>query len=94
MLASASQLIRQFLSTADTANQAELNKTTTQFELLLPRRYIRQRVAEEDNIVLEQIVLRYLYENQHFEAIKPLVTCQRVAAVLDLAITLQINSLV
>lgn len=88
MLASASQLIRQLLGTADTANQVELNKTTSQFELLLPRRYIRQRVAEEDNIVLEQIILRYIYENQHFDAIKPLVTCQRVAAVLDLAMTL------
>jgi hypothetical protein len=46
------------------------------------------RIAEEENILFEQVILRYIYENQNFEKVKILINNKRIAAVLDLAIAL------
>lgn len=51
------------------------------------------RIAEEENMIFEQIVMRYIYENQNFEKVKHLITNKRVASVLDLAMALKIDSL-
>lgn len=62
VLASASKLIRRFLSTTSDKTLS-LNTLTSNFELKTPRRYVRMRISEEDNIIFEQIILRYIYEN-------------------------------
>jgi hypothetical protein len=62
VLASSSTLLRSFLSTASDRVQ-DLNKLTSGTEFIVPRRYIRLKIQEEDNIIMEQIVLRYIYEN-------------------------------
>jgi len=72
---------------------ALLNQATAGYEFTTPRRYVRMKIAEEENIVFEQIVLRFIYDNQNFERVKPLITSQRVAAVLDLAQLLEIDLL-
>jgi hypothetical protein len=92
VMASASKLIRNFLSTSS-ENTLELNKLTANFELKVPRRYVRMRIAEEDNIIFEQIILRYIYENQDFERVKVLINNKRVASVLDMAMVLEMDSL-
>lgn len=94
VLAAASTTIRNFLSVADTTRLAEHNKASAYFHFRTPRRFVRQRISEEENIIFEQIILRYMYENQNFDRVRPLITAQRVASVLDVAIGLQINSLV
>ena len=75
------------------ARTLELNKLSSNFEFKTPRRYVRMRIAEEENILFEQVILRYIYENQNFEKVKILINNKRVAAVLDLAIALQMDSL-
>jgi hypothetical protein len=52
VMASSSKLIRGFLSTSS-EKTVELNNLTTNFELKIPRRYVRMRIAEEDNIIFE-----------------------------------------
>jgi hypothetical protein len=59
VLAAASTLVRE---------HSELNEINT------PRRYIRLRIAEEENIIFEQIILRYIYSNQNFEILKILIS--------------------
>ena len=86
-MASSSKLIRSFLSTSSDKT-VELNRLTANFELKMPRRYVRMRIAEEDNIIFEQIILRYIYENQDFERVKILINNKRVASVLDMAMAL------
>ena len=51
------------------------------------------KIAEEENIIFEQIVLKFIYENQNFDKVKGIITHQRVAAVLDLAQLLEIDLL-
>lgn len=92
VLASASKLVRKFLTTSS-EKTVELNKLTAGFELKIPRRYVRMRISEEDNIIFEQIILRYIYENQDFERIKILINNKRVASILDIAMTLEMDSL-
>ena len=86
-MASSSKLIRSFLTTSNDKT-LELNKLTWNLELKVPRRYVRMRIAEEDNIIFEQIILRYVYENQDFERVKVLINNKRVASVLDMAMVL------
>lgn len=109
VLASASQLIRRFLSLTEESVQAtpdaafdastlqkrtlELNSLTTNFLFKTPRRYVRLRISEEENIIFEQIVLRFVYANQSFESVKMLITPKRAASVLDLAMALEIDLL-
>lgn len=93
VLAASSKLIKNFLSARDEALTKDVNKATVDYSMKMPRRYIRMRISEEENIILEQIVLRFIYDNQEFELIRPLITAERVASVLDLAMLLDCESL-
>ena len=80
VLASASQLIRRFLSVRDgyvevSTDEAfdpnkvqnrtlELNKLTANFLFQTPRRYVRLHDSEEENIIFERILLQFIYGNQ------------------------------
>ena len=40
-------------------------------------------IVEEENIVFEQIMLRFIYDNQNFERVRPLITPNRAAIVIE-----------
>jgi len=54
---------------------------------------VRLRIAEEENILFEQILLRFIYDDQSLEAVRMLIVPKRVASVLDLAMALEIDML-